>query len=731
MNGGRHLPALLAPAGSPAALDAAIAGGADAVYFGAQTFNARMFAGNFADAELTDAIAKCRAFGVQSNITLNTLAEERDLSEQLRCAERLLLAGADALIIADLGVAAAVHRAFPHAVLHASTQCGGHSVRCASLLASLGFSRMVAARELPWTSLARLCQESPIETEIFVHGALCVARSGSCLFSAMVGGRSGNRGQCAQPCRLPCRVVGCSDAYALSLKDLCLAGHMRALSKSGAAALKIEGRMKSPAYVYGVTRLYRTLLDERRDATPEEVASLAKLFSRSGFTDAYYTGKSYADMGGVRTEADKAASRMAQSQPAAGWNPPRIPLTVQARIVSDEAMTLTLQSDGIQGSSIGQVPQKARTAPLQPAFVQEKLCAFGGTWYRAEKVQIQLTLDLSVPPAALSSLRRGALENLQAKLLAFSRPAQVAPLVPFTFPQAKSTADNAAGTATPLYYGVFYRVSQVPPSACRLLAIRFLPVEAFETDEAAAVGGNGVILPPVLFDAQAEPLLRRLRRAKEMGAVHGLVTSLSALSVCREAGLIPHGASILGVTNSGALAAYGALGLCDCILSPELSEQAFAAVDFSIPKGVTLYGALPLMLLERCIMRSKAAHCTRCDKQPYGILRDRHGAAFPIFRVAPHRNLLCNSVPTYLLDQQQALRRAGASVFSLLFTTENRDVCEQILLALQTQAPPVGNFRRMGIRKSAQPVKNINKVHRVPAINAGKANAEREKNEGK
>ena len=295
-------PELLAPCGSPEAVRAAVRAGADAVYMGGEQFNARMGAKNFSAEALRDAVDYCHGAGVKVYITLNTQVYDRRMREALGFAARAYEAGADALIITDLGLIGLIREHIPDLPLHASTQLMGNNAAAARFLAGLGIERMVCARELCGGDIAALCAESPIEIEAFVHGALCASQSGGCLFSSMIGGRSGNRGECAQPCRLPY-----NGGYPLSLKDNCLARHIPALTDTGVACLKIEGRMKSPEYVQGVTAVYRTLLDEGRAVRGDEMAYLAALFSRSGFTDGYFTGRIDKNMVGIRTESDKAA----------------------------------------------------------------------------------------------------------------------------------------------------------------------------------------------------------------------------------------------------------------------------------------------------------------------------------------------------------------------------------------------------------------------------------------
>ena len=301
----RKLPELLAPAGSPAALRAAVSAGADAVYLGAKAFNARNGAANFSSGELAECTAFAHSRGVRVYVTLNTLVYDRECADFIKTAADARAAGCDGFIITDLGAAGLLAEYFPDVPLHASTQMSIHSSGAAAALRSLGVSRVVLARELSLSDIRSFTRNLPdIEAEIFVHGALCVCHSGQCLFSSFVGGRSGNRGECAQPCRLPYRRDG-KTVYPLSLKDLCLAEHIPELLDSGVSSLKIEGRMKSPGYVAAVVSVWRRLLDERRNATPAEMEYLEKVFSRSGFTDAYFTGRISRSMLGTRTETQK------------------------------------------------------------------------------------------------------------------------------------------------------------------------------------------------------------------------------------------------------------------------------------------------------------------------------------------------------------------------------------------------------------------------------------------
>lgn len=322
------VPELLCPCGGEQALRAAVFGGADAVYLGGTAFNARMNAANFDRGALERSVAFCHSRGVRVYVTLNTLVTDRMIPEALSFAAFLYNIGVDALIVADCGLSHLIREQFADFELHASTQFSIHSLEGVRWLAERGFRRAVVARELSRRSLEKICRESPIEIEVFVHGALCAGHSGQCLMSSFLGGRSGNRGECAQPCRMTY-----NGAHPLSLKDLCLAGHIEELIAMGASSLKIEGRMKTPAYVYNVARVFRRLLDERRNADEKEIASLARVFSRGGFTDGYFTGR-MKDMTGVRREEDKRASG-AVGTSFADLAPKRIPVTVVRERVTE------------------------------------------------------------------------------------------------------------------------------------------------------------------------------------------------------------------------------------------------------------------------------------------------------------------------------------------------------------------------------------------------------------
>lgn len=657
---------LLCPAGSPEALRAAIDGGADAVYMGGLGFNARRNARNFSEAELSEAVALAHTYGVKVYVTQNTLIFDRELSDYLRAAESALTAGADALIVADLGGAAAIRRQFPKAELHASTQMSGHNAAAAARLADMGFSRMVCAREASLADLTALIKASPIETEVFVHGALCVCHSGQCLFSSVVGGRSGNRGECAQPCRLPY-----TGGYPLSLKDLALAEHIPTLKALGVASLKIEGRMKSPEYVREVAAVYRRLLDENRAATKEEMKHLAAIFSRGGFTDGYFTGKLGHGMLGTRSEADKDASRALA--PFREITRKR-PVAMTATLKEGEALAITLSCEDGEGRATGPIPQKAQTAPLTKDSLTKSLSKLGNTPFSLSSLRLDMDEGLMLPISALNAARREAVAAL-CQALTERKP----------IPRTEAPPLLPKGTRKSQKSARFLSPKQIPSEARDYFDIVYLPLEAYDGST------NGVALPPVIFDSERAEALAMLKKAATLGATHALVGNLGHLDLAIAAGLVPHGDLRLNVTNNASIAVCESLGFADVILSPELSLPR--ARDIGGATLLPVYGRLPLMLLEKCVGK-ELSDCKTCA-EGRTELRDRRGISFPVLRTWKHRSVIYNSLPTSLSDKQDELKHAGITGEHFLFSTETKEECAAVIRAFREGNPLPFEIRRL------------------------------------
>lgn len=652
------IPELLAPAGSMRALEAAIDGGADAVYFGASEFNARIGAENFSPDALKDAVALCRAYRVKSYVTLNTLVHDRELDDFLLNAENALNFGADALIVADLGAASLIKKYLPHAEMHASTQFSGHNAEEAKVLSSLGFSRMVLARETPLRDIRTFVANSPIEAEVFIHGALCVSHSGQCLFSSAVGGRSGNRGECAQPCRLPYEGGG---KYPLSLRDLCLAPYIPELISAGVASLKIEGRMKPPEYVKEVTSVYRTLLDERRGADSNEIAYLASVFSRGGFTHAYFDEKISSAMLGVRSESDKENSRSLEPFLRISR---RRPVDIYAYFRVGEPSKLTL-SDGERSVTVfGDAPEKAINAPMTEETVLRSLTRLGDTPFEVRSAAADIEGSLMLPVSRLNALRRAAvaavLDEGEKKAVFHAEREK-----PERFPQ------------TPFLSARFLMPENITPRAASFFERIYVPLDKYaETDSSLA---RGVIIPPVIFDHEAEEVKALLENAKKRGAEYALCGNLGHARLALDAGLSVCGDFRLNIFNREALRAAEKLGFAEPILSPELSLAQLREIGG--PSSVIVYGRLPLMLLEKCVIK-EIASCEVCGAEK-AALTDRRGVKFPVFREWKHRNVIYNSLPTYMGDKKDSLGRFGILSRHFIFTDEDKKEVDRVISAYE------------------------------------------------
>ncbi len=679
-------PELLSPAGSPASLEAAIMAGADAVYFGGQSFNARKNADNFTDEELLAAVRKCRLYGVRTNIVLNTQLYSAELTHALLFAEKLLSFGADAFIVADIGLARELLHHFPDIELHASTQCSGQNVLSAKELAKIGFRRMVAPRELPFRDIKTLCETSPIETEIFVHGALCVSHSGQCLMSSVIGGRSGNRGECAQPCRLPYQG---KNPYPLSLRDLSLAAYVPELCDAGVASFKIEGRMKTPDYVYGVISTYRKLIDEHRGATPDEIRQMAALFSRSGFTDGYHTERVNKTMLGIRTDSDK---QVTASSEKIVMKPRKIPLSMEGEFLVGRPAyvkgTVFREGCEITHEVVGSICQAAEKTPTSPERIGENLSKLGATAFAAERVSVNAD-EVNVPISEINAMRRALALALEEKLVGEAKA--YPKFEKLTLPRGAVESD-----AKSAYFAFFDRITEKALSHFDRI---FVPLtEYIQNIEKAKKHPNiGVALPPVAFDHELSLVREMAKKAKGAGCAMALVSGFWQSALANELGFEKHGDLRLNAYNSSSIATYAEKGFASLILSPEIGTSASLGVSSDLPKGYVIYGRLPLMTMEKCAIRDMVLPslmdrdaCHYCDTHRFTMLTDRTGTSFPMTREFSHRNVIYNSVPTYMADKPLD------GLFShAIFTDETAPEVDRIIDAIQKREPAKTKFKRL------------------------------------
>lgn len=678
----KNLPELLSPAGSKEAFVAAIDGGADAIYVGGTSFNARINAKNFTKAELEECIKLAHSYGVKVYATLNTLLLDRETQDFLACAEQMAKTGIDALIVADLGAASLLRAHLPDMELHASTQVSAHNSDAGKRLAEMGFSRLVPARELSMQDIKALVENNPLEVEIFTHGALCVSHSGQCLFSSIVGGRSGNRGLCAQPCRLPyCTGEKNCDAYPLSLKDLSLATHITDIIDLGVHSLKIEGRMKSPEYVYAVTKIWRGLLDERRNATAEEMRRLADVFSRGGFTDGYFTKNINRKMLGIRTDADKSATNTVVRERADKITR-KTAVNMSVKLKLGEPASLTLIHPKTTVTVQGDTVMQAISSPLDRECIQRSLFKLGDTPFEAQSLELVMDNGVMLPVSRLNSLRRDAVAALSEQLT-------------LTKSQTVSSEKPAlpSGKKQTMRAGRFTFPEQITDKAKDYFDKTFLPLDKYESV------ADGFIMPPVIFDSERERVKKLIDRAIELGADCATVGNIGNLSLLENTGLKIFGDYRFNVTNAYTVAYLEAQGVTGITLSPELTLPQIR--DIGGDTSVIVYGRLPLMTLEKCVIRGTHG-CDVCNNYtasaPHGnppTLKDRRGFIFPILREWEHRNVIYNSTPTCMSDKQDALEGAKITNRVFLFTTETAKEVDEVISAHERKLPLKIQTRRI------------------------------------
>ena len=675
---------LLAPAGSMEALRAAVCNGADAVYLGADTFNARMNARNFSAADLQEAVVYCHVRGVKVHLTLNTLVLDREMPRAAELIRMAASCGVDAFIVQDLGMVSLCRQLAPDVPIHASTQMSIHSLEGVLEAAALGCSRVVLARELPADEIAHICKKSPVEIEVFVHGALCMCYSGQCYLSSVIGRRSGNRGQCAQPCRLPYGYGRFeSTRYPLSLKDNCLAGELDELRRMGVASIKIEGRMKRPEYVAIVTRAYRTVLNGGK-LTQADLQELETAFSRQGFTDGYFKGQTGRDMFGRRQESEDTADLFASARATyEQGETQRIGVRFYAMIHCGQPARLAVEDpDGNLCRTYGPVPEQAVYRSLTAQDLEQQLKKTGGTPYLCTSVRSSLDPDLMLPASAINAMRRDVIAELTAKRGRAEKPHLNAYDEPPRYdgisgePQltvAVRTADQITSRMLSMKPTVLY----VPLSEL---------VEHPELRQRVGVETQlAAILPRVIWSGELVPIARQLRTVYDMGVRQVLAGNLGQLHIARAAGFAVRGDFGLNIVNSRAMRYLREQGLDSQLLSFELTLPQIRDISKAVPAEVLIYGRLPLMLMENCVIKNRTGTCT-CQTGTVRLV-DRVGEEFPIVKdPGTCRNVLLNGKKLYLLDKKDAFRGMGLWALRLQFTTENPSEIDKVLMDYQGRA---------------------------------------------
>ncbi len=671
---------LLAPAGTIKAAMAAVQSGADAVYAGGG-FSARRAAENFDMETLKETVAYCHLRGAAVHAAANILIKEREAEAFLDYIGQLNAIGVDAVIIQDLGMAKEVRRRFPDLPLHASTQMTVTSLEGVRYLEALGFSRVVLARELDRHEIEYIKKHAAAEIEVFCHGAICACYSGQCLMSSVIGGRSGNRGMCAQPCRLPYEFLengkAVEQGYVLSPKDMALIEDLRVLKEIGVDSLKIEGRLKRPEYVAAVTGLYRKYIDRDLSVSAADMQELLHAFNRSGFTDFYFQGQSGRGMmsyGQPGNSAENTFTAEVKARCADGANFRKVPISIKAELRMGQPLRLTLRDgQGNMAFASGGVPaEQAEHKPLDAARLKEQLEKLGQTVFVSRGTEIELDAGVTIPISDINQTRRDAAAALEAMRTATSerRVEECARLVLKQRPCEPELSVQIM-TEEQLQAAVALGIRRI------YAPVRF--VQRYET----AVPELVAVLPPVD------------RGERAGGFKRVLVSNLGQITAYRDC--ILYGDFRLNIMNSSTCAALEGFELVT--LSPELQLRELCAVQAAAKKECIVYGRLPLMILGNCPIKALTGKC-RQHEQRYS-LRDRMHETFPLLCSGGCFPGVYNSKPLFMADRLEELKRAGISGFRLVFTVEPAAECTRVIREYQEAfcgkpvlPPPENTFTR-------------------------------------
>ena len=703
---------ILAPVGSPQTLEAAVWAGADSVYLGLQGFNARRGAGNFTPEELKDAVRLCHAHGVNVHVTLNTLVRADELPAVQRALEAVCAAGADAVLVQDWAVARLVRQCAPGLKLHASTQLAVCDAAGALAAAAHGFSRVVLARELSGAEIAHITQVCGIETEAFIHGAQCMSVSGQCYMSAFLGGRSGNRGGCAQPCRLPCAAftdakppaktaqnTGCNH---LSLKDMSALAHLPELEAMGVASVKIEGRLRGPEYVAAVVHAARLA----RDGQPYDEEELRSIFSRSGFTDGYFTAKRSGAMFGMRTAEDAAAARAAAPRIREYYRRPLPRAAVDMALELDADGAKLTVSDGVhKAAAYDTAPAQGTPGESYPAALKKSLCKTGGTPFYTKEEHIALAgaQEYFLPLARINELRRTALDTLYEKRASARRveyrpwaiPAELCAPV-----GREPVKDPAAGWRDEygrrMLVGRFESPRQVPQGLDALFHRMVFPLRSAGEIPQEWRGKTVLEIPRGNFGA-SDKLAAAVAAACKAGFNRFEVTNIGHLQLLGALGSAPDAAGekpelwagwSMNILNPLAAQELAALGVTTRTVSCELPLAALPLFKAGgVRTAVLAYGRLPVMMTRACPLHN-VTDCESCPKR--GRLLDRKGEQLPVVCRGSVREIF-NPIPLWLGDRQD---ECDCDLLTLYFTWESPERVRAVTELFRAGAPFDGRFTR-------------------------------------
>lgn len=669
---------ILSPAGSFESLVAAIRCGANAVYLGTKAFNARRNAGNFDYGELNEAVEYAHGRRVDVHVTLNTLVSDDELTDAVDTIKHICDSKADVLILQDLGAAYLARECAPDIKRHASTQTSVQTAYGVNMMSELGFSRVVLPRETSLSELENIRKNTTAELECFVHGALCMCVSGQCYLSAMLGSRSGNRGLCAQPCRLPFTVEN-GTGHDLSLKDTSLIGEISDMEKAGACSVKIEGRMKRPEYVAAATKACRDSVHGELDSELE--TALHAVFSRSGFTKGYLEGKLSRDMFGTRMKEDVTAAKsvLPALERLYDKEKPLIPVDFFLSVIENETVTLSGSSMGKSYfADSGVLPEKALNKPMTAEVLKQRIAKCGGTPFFANDIEVDLDDGLIVPSSVINALRREVLDNLLMKL-SERKPKRFVPIV-------LSQTEHKI-SETKLYIRL-PDISRLPDDLSGVDTV-YLPITT-DTDKLKSLSERvrvGVEIPRGIFST-ADKIYSRLKALKENGITLAYATNLDGLAMARELSMDIHTGFTLNIFNTLSLNELEKLGVEEATVSAELTLRQIKKLGGKIKRGIIAYGNIPLMLTRNCPVRNGKT-CDKCRGDSY--LTDRMGVKFPVVCSNGCSELL-NSRPIYLADRLREIE--NVDFITLYFTKEDKAEVTKTVGAYLGGEKPVGEFTR-------------------------------------
>ena len=644
-------------------LVAGVRSGANAIYLGGKSFNARRNAGNFDNEEMKKAVEYCHQRGVKVYLTLNIIVSDEEMREAYNAVKDALSNGIDAFIVQDIGVAKMIREHFPTARLHGSTQMSIMSPSGAKAAEQMGFKRIVLPREMSLDEIGEIRENTSLELELFVHGALCMSVSGQCYLSSMIGSRSGNRGLCAQPCRLPFTAGG-NATHALSLKDLSLVGELDKLV--GITSLKIEGRMKRPEYVSAAVSAVKKAIDGKY--TPSDEFMLRSVFSRSGFTDGYLNAKLGKNMFGTRQKEDVvSASSSVLKEIAKNYEKevPLLPVNIDFVCKNGENAVLKVTSGDKSVKVVGDVPEKAINKPMTAESLTERLSKLGGTQFYANEVNITVDDGLILPASKINEMRREAVEKLnKTEKISFKYKA---------FDVVRAKAKNSVPYAT----ASFKSAAQIPDK--HPFKTVFIPIDS--TVEDFVDNRAGVVLPRGLFGIENE-LKSKLEKLKKAGVNKALCGNIGSYQLCKDMGFEVWGDFGLNVFNS-----VSANLIERPILSFELTQSQINNIN-APDTGMFVYGYAPLMLTRNCPIKNDIG-CFECNG--HGCLTDRKGMKFPVICSDFPCVEMLNCVPTYMLDR---LDEIHTDFIHFAFTVESEKQVENIISLYESGAKPDFKYTR-------------------------------------